>query len=114
MSISPAPPLPSGFSLRGPAPWWTPAEDPKAALWGGVVACFVPGEFKRLRPHLPKNNLVSPKGPLVDKEMATQSSVFLPGKSRGQGSLAGCSPWGHRVRHDLATEHAHTQRSFGL
>ena len=25
--------------------------------------------------------------------------VFLPGKSRGQGSLVGYSPWGHRVRH---------------
>ena len=24
--------------------------------------------------------------------------------SEGQGSLAGCSPWGHRVRHDWATE----------
>ena len=22
----------------------------------------------------------------------------------GQGSLVGCSPWGHRVGHDLATE----------
>ena len=31
--------------------------------------------------------------------------VFLPGKSHGQRSLAGCSPWGHkRVRHDLATK----------
>ena len=25
--------------------------------------------------------------------------VFLPGKSHGQRSLAGCSPWGFRVRH---------------
>ena len=24
--------------------------------------------------------------------------------SEGQGSLACCSPWGHRVRHDLAIE----------
>ena len=22
--------------------------------------------------------------------------VFLPGESRGQRSLAGCSPWGHK------------------
>ena len=30
--------------------------------------------------------------------------VFLPGESRGQGSLAGYSPWGlNRVGHDLAT-----------
>ena len=26
------------------------------------------------------------------------------GDSEGQGSLAWCSPWGHRVRHDWATE----------
>ena len=26
--------------------------------------------------------------------------VFLPGQSHGQGSLEGCSPWGHRVGHD--------------
>ena len=30
--------------------------------------------------------------------------VFLPGKSHGQRSLAGYSPWGCRVGHDLATE----------
>ena len=29
--------------------------------------------------------------------------VFLPGKSRGQRTLAGDSPWGRRVRHDRAT-----------
>ena len=26
------------------------------------------------------------------------------GHSEGQGSLACCSPWGHRARHDLETE----------
>ena len=26
------------------------------------------------------------------------------GVGDGQGSLACCSPWGHRVRHDRATE----------
>ena len=35
----------------------------------------------------------------LEKEMATHS-VFLPGKSHGQRSLKGCSPWGHRVRHE--------------
>ena len=33
--------------------------------------------------------------------------VFLPGEFHGQRNLAGCSPWGHRVRRDLATELAH-------
>ena len=27
-----------------------------------------------------------------------------PGDGEGQGSLVGCSPWGHKVKHDLATE----------
>ena len=30
--------------------------------------------------------------------------VFLPGKSHGQRSVACCSPWGCRVRHDLVTK----------
>ena len=33
------------------------------------------------------------KDPL-EKEMATHS-IVLPGKSHGQRSLVGCSPWGH-------------------
>ena len=32
---------------------------------------------------------------LLEKEMATHSSI-LAGKSHGQRSLAGYSPWGHR------------------
>ena len=34
----------------------------------------------------------------LEKEMATHS-VFLPGKSHGQRSLAGCSPWGCKELH---------------
>ena len=30
--------------------------------------------------------------------------VFLPGESHGWRSLAGYSPWGHRVRHNWATD----------
>ena len=36
-----------------------------------------------------------------EKEMAT-TLVFLPEKSHGQKSLVGYSPWGHRVRYNLA------------
>ena len=37
---------------------------------------------------------------LLEKEMATHSSI-LAGKSHGQRSLAGYSPWGRKtVRHD--------------
>ena len=32
---------------------------------------------------------------LLETEMATHSSI-LPGKSHGQKSLAGYSPWGHK------------------
>ena len=35
--------------------------------------------------------------------------VFLPGKSHGQKSLMGYSPWGHRVRNDPSTEHTHAR-----
>ena len=30
------------------------------------------------------------------------------GDSKGQGDLAGCSPWGGRVRHDLGTKQQHS------
>ena len=33
------------------------------------------------------------------------------GESEGQGSLVRCSPWGHRVGHDLATEQYHSPLS---
>ena len=34
--------------------------------------------------------------------------VFLSGKSHGQRSMGGCSPWGYkRVGHDLATKQTH-------
>ena len=29
--------------------------------------------------------------------------VFLPGKFHGQRILVGCSPWGHRIRHNWLT-----------
>ena len=36
--------------------------------------------------------------------------VFLPGKSQGQRSLAGYSPWGHKVSD--TTEYTHTKSSY--
>ena len=35
---------------------------------------------------------------------------FLPGKSHGQRSLVGYSPWSHKIRHNLATE----QQQWGI
>ena len=42
--------------------------------------------------------------------------VFLPGKSHGQQSLAGYSPWcGKRVRHDLVTnQHNSTDKKMEI
>ena len=37
---------------------------------------------------------------LLEKKMAT-TPVFLPGIFHGQRSLAGDSPWGRRVGHDV-------------
>ena len=34
-----------------------------------------------------------------------RTPVFLPGRSHGQGKLAGCISWGCGVGHDWATEH---------
>ena len=39
--------------------------------------------------------------------------VFLPGKSHGERNLAGYSPWGRRVRHNLVAEQAHTKLVSG-
>ena len=40
-------------------------------------------------------------GRSLEKEMAT-TPVFLPGKSHGQRSLVGYSPWDHKkIGHDL-------------
>ena len=43
----------------------------------------------------------------LEESMATHS-VFLPGKSHGQSSLEGYSPYGRRIRHDWS-ELTHTQ-----
>ena len=41
---------------------------------------------------------------IVWRRKRQPTPVFLPGKSHGQRSLAGHSPWGRRVRHDLVTK----------
>ena len=38
-------------------------------------------------------------GKIPWKRERPPTPVFLPGESHGQRSLAGYSPWGHRVRH---------------
>ena len=47
-------------------------------------------------------------GKIPWRRKGQRTPVFLPGKFHGQRSLAGYSPWDHRVRHELVTEQAHT------
>ena len=59
--------------------------------------------------NLPANagdeGLISGSGRFPWKRKWHPAPVFLPGKSHGQWSLAGYSPWGHKkVRQDLATK----------
>ena len=44
----------------------------------------------------------------LEKGMAT-TPIFLPGKSHRQRTWVGCSPQGHRVRHNLATKQERQQ-----
>ena len=39
-------------------------------------------------------------------------SEQTPGDSEGQGNLVCCSPWGHRVGHDLTTEQQQSTSSY--
>ena len=43
----------------------------------------------------------------LEKEMVTHSPVFLPGKSHGQRSLMGYSPWGHKSWAQLKWQNHH-------
>ena len=43
----------------------------------------------------------------MEMEMAIHSSI-LAWESHEQGSLVWYSPWGHRVGHNLVTEHTYT------
>ena len=40
----------------------------------------------------------------MDYQLKGHEFEKTPGGSEGQGSLACCSPWGRRVRHDWATD----------
>ena len=44
------------------------------------------------------------QGSTAGQEDPLENPIFLPEKSHGQGSLVGYNPWGHRVRHDLASK----------
>ena len=81
-----------GISLSG-LPWWLRwlKKKKKSANKGEAVS--TPGW----------------EGPWRRKRQPTP--VFSPGKSHGQRSLAGCSPRGHRVRHDFHFPYLRAQSS---
>ena len=43
--------------------------------------------------NLPTNTVDPDSNCALEKEVATHHSRFLPGKSHGQGSMVGYSPW---------------------
>ena len=73
-------------------------------LWGGRwEGCSCLGTHVRIKDFKIKKIKKNLKKKKRRKRQPTP--VFLPGKSRGQRSLVGYSPWDHRrVRHDLATK----------
>ena len=62
---------------------------------GKEPACW----FRRLKRH----GLNPWVGKISWRRAWQPTPVFLPGESHGPRSLADYSPWGHRVRHDWAT-----------
>ena len=63
--------------------------------------CFVLSHSKAFEILVPRPGMELVLPALRRKWQSTP--VFLPGGSHGQRSLAGYSPWGHKVRHDWAT-----------
>ena len=62
-----------------------------------VVASWVCGEKAKRTFHWARN--------ILWRRKWQTTQIFLPGKSHGQGSLVGYSPWGHkRVRRDSVTK----------
>ena len=55
-------------------------------------------------PAIPETQFVSWVRKIPWRRKWQPTPVFLPGKSQGQRSLVGYSPWGHRVGHDSVTK----------
>ena len=81
---------------------------PEVASWGGSNGKEADCQFRRR-----KRCRLNPWVGKIPWRRAWQSiPVFLPGKSHGQRSLVGYSPWGCRVRHHWSNSphnHVHLQ-----
>ena len=108
-TVSPQAPLSMGFSRQE---YWSgllcppPGDLPDPRDWTCVshVSCISRlGSLPLVAPGKPFLILVGSKS-LRWRRQWHPTPVLLPGKSHGQRSLVGCSPWGHKgVGHDWAT-----------
>ena len=83
---------------------------PCSLIWQAFQVILMPTQFKIETLKNLKDRRQEEKG-ITECEMVGWHHRFdghefeqAPGVGEGQGSLACCSPWGHRVRHDWATD----------
>ena len=72
-------------------------------LLSGSISAYIAQSVKNL-PAMQETQVHSWVGKILWRRKWQSTPVFLPGKSHGQRSLVGYSPWGCKVRHDLATK----------
>ena len=98
--------LPSWYDLFLNNPFMPPALSLFSFLKHSLI-CF-PGGSRDKEPSCQCRRCRRPRsnpwaGKIPWRRAWQPTPVFLPGESHGQRSLAGCRPWGHRVRHDSLT-----------
>ena len=101
---------------KGSQPWtftWrTSAEAETLILWPPDVKSWLIGKD----PDVGKDWRWEEKGMTEDEMVGWHHQLNghefeqALGNSAGQGSLACCSPWGHRVRHNWANEYTHFKK----
>ena len=101
---------------RGNQPWIftgrTGAEAEAPILWPPDVKSWLTGKDPDAR----KDWRQAEKGTTEDETVGWHHQLNghefeqTLGNTAGQGSLACCSPWGHRVRHNWANEHTHFRK----
>ena len=91
-------------------------------LWLGTCSMaqglIIPIVAQWQRVHLPVQETQEPQVRSLGREDPLEKEmqpvpIFLPGKSHGQRSLVGCSPWDCRVGHGLATKQQTIRRPEG-
>ena len=81
------------------------------ANWRYLESVLKSQSFWTYKNHYPKRHGLDPWVRKIPGRRKWQPTpVFLPGKCHGQRSLAGYSPWGHRVGHDC--DRAHPKSSY--